>query len=162
MHRGYRISITLLVVGIVGFLFWYSAHVSVETVAQNEHAGTVLGDEEGIIAEIGADEEEMSTPTQPILELQSGTHEVIFTESGFSPKISTINVGDTIIFKNESKNNFSPASNPHPAHTDLRNFVAKKILKPGQTFTFTFLRPGTWRYHDELAPDQGGTVIVLK
>lgn len=165
MHRGYRISFTLIVIGIVGFLFWHSAQTIPSIPVTDGDLTAHLSGEENLGGEIGPreeGEENSATSSIPVLEGEDGVYEVSYTEAGFSPSVVVIHVGDKIIFRNESANNFSVASNPHPKHTDLKNFDSKKALKPGESYEFTFTRAGTWRYHNDLRLDRGGTVTVLK
>jgi plastocyanin len=72
--------------------------------------------------------------------------------SGFSPKSATITEGDTVTWVNKD----------NVTHQVLENkgaFVSP-ILKPGQSFSFTFRAAGTYNYKDELHPKLGGTITV--
>jgi plastocyanin len=89
-------------------------------------------------------------------------HEVTYDGENFSPKTLTIKVGDYVYFKNASDKSFRPASNPHPAHIDYAEFDAKTGIAAGQTFSFQFLRLGTWNYHDHLNPSAIAKVLVEK
>ena len=85
---------------------------------------------------------------------------VRYFDSGFLPFTVTINQGDTVMFVNNSSGDFWPASNPHPIHTGLSGFDAKKPIDIGGSYGFSFNRVGTFRYHNHLLPAQGGTIIV--
>lgn len=85
---------------------------------------------------------------------------VTYTDSGFSPPTVTVNVGDSVVFKNESSRLFQPASDPHPVHTNLSGFDAKTGVAPGQSYTFSFNKTGTWGFHNHLDSDKIGKVIV--
>ena len=100
---------------------------------------------------------ENPTPTQPVT---PKTVIVEYGATGFSPENVEINLGDTVSFVNKSTSNFWPASNPHPAHNDYPEFDAKKNITPGETYSFTFAKIGTWGYHNHKNPSQKGTVIV--
>ncbi len=85
---------------------------------------------------------------------------VTYTSDGFSPADLIVRAGDTVEFVNESNTNFWVASDPHPTHTDLPNFDSERGLQPGESYTFTFDETGEWGFHNHLAPQQFGTIIV--
>jgi plastocyanin len=72
--------------------------------------------------------------------------------SAFSPKTVTITAGDTIRWVNRDNDN-------HQIYADHGEFVSA-ILKPNQSFSFTFRAAGTYTYKDELHPRIRGTVVV--
>jgi plastocyanin len=72
--------------------------------------------------------------------------------SSFSPKSVTITAGDTIKWVNKDNDN-------HQVYADHGQFVSA-ILKPNQSFSFTFRAAGTYTYKDELHPKIRGTIVV--
>ena len=88
------------------------------------------------------------------------TQTVTYATSGFNPQSLTIKAGDTVIFKNNSAADFWPASGPHPAHTNYPEFDAKKDISTGESYSFTFTRTGSWKYHNHLNPNLTGTITV--
>src|SRR5438105_2477102 len=72
--------------------------------------------------------------------------------STFSPKTVTITEGDAIKWVNRDNAN-------HQVYADKGQFVSP-ILKPGQTFSFTFRAAGTYTYKDELHPTLRGKLVV--
>ena len=88
------------------------------------------------------------------------TKTVTYTTSGFSPGSLTIKTGDTVVFKNNSAADFWPASGPHPTHTNYPEFDAKKAISAGVSYSFTFTRTGSWKYHNHLNPTLTGTITV--
>jgi len=72
--------------------------------------------------------------------------------SAFSPKSVTITAGDTIKWVNKDNDN-------HQVYADHGEFVSA-ILKPNQSFSFTFRAAGTYTYKDELHPKLRGTIVV--
>ena len=72
--------------------------------------------------------------------------------SAFSPKSATITAGDTVKWVNSDNDN-------HQIYADHGEFVSA-ILRPRQSFSFTFSAAGTYTYKDELHPKIRGTVIV--
>jgi plastocyanin len=72
--------------------------------------------------------------------------------STFSPKTATITEGDTVTWVNRDNAN-------HQILADKGQF-ASAILKPKQSFSFTFRAAGTYTYTDELNRKLKGTIIV--
>jgi plastocyanin len=72
--------------------------------------------------------------------------------STFSPKTTTITQGDTVTWVNRDNTN-------HQILADRAQFVSA-ILRPKQTFSFTFNAAGTYSYKDELHPALKGTITV--
>lgn len=122
----------------------------------------------------------IETPTQtitkePITETQLETQNiVVYTDSGYSPNTLRVKVGTNITFKNQSSRAMWPASDLHPTHrlysgTSLTEhcpdtagtaFDACTGIQPGNSWSFTFNKKGTWKYHDHLNPSSIGTIIV--
>ena len=59
--------------------------------------------------------------------------EVAYDGTVFSPSTVSVKNGDIIIFKNNSKADFWPASNPHPMHSDYPEFDPKKPIAASKT-----------------------------
>ena len=70
----------------------------------------------------------------------------------FSPKTATVTEGDTVTWVNKDKVN-------HQILADKAQFVSA-ILRPNQSFSFTFRAAGTYTYSDELHPALKGTITV--
>lgn len=99
------------------------------------------------------------TPAVPLI-AESASKTITYTDSGFSPTTLTIKSGDTVVFKNNGSKDFWPASAIHPTHTIYPEFDAKKGIAPGATYSFTFTRIGSWKYHNHLNPSLTGTITV--
>lgn len=99
------------------------------------------------------------TPAVPSI-AESASKTITYTDSGFSPTTLTIKSGDTVVFKNNGSKDFWPASAIHPTHTIYPEFDAKKGIAPGATYSFTFTRIGSWKYHNHLNPSLTGTITV--
>lgn len=82
------------------------------------------------------------------------------TPDGYEPTDVTIHVGDTIMFKNESGTFHWPASNVHPTHTLYSDFDPREPVAPGDTWSFTFMRAGTWGFHDHIRANLIGRIVV--
>lgn len=85
---------------------------------------------------------------------------VAMEDGKFTPNKTTIKKGQTIIFVNRGKEGHWPASNIHPSHGIYPEFDSKEPILSGASWSFTFDRTGTWRFHDHLFPDMKGVVIV--
>jgi plastocyanin len=85
---------------------------------------------------------------------------VTFTESGFSPEKLKVTKGTTVTFINESSGMMWVASDSHPVHGDLSEFDQLRSSGKGSTYAFTFNEFGEWSYHNHLAPDNKGVIIV--
>lgn len=84
---------------------------------------------------------------------------ITFTDSGFSPAVTTVKVGDTIQVTNNSSQPLQFDSNPHPAHTDETELNIGEVA-PGESRTFTVTKAGHWGFHDHLDASLTGTLNV--
>jgi plastocyanin len=96
----------------------------------------------------------------PAAKAATAAEQVTITDKGFSPSKLTVEAGTIVTFINKSTKSRWPASNPHPQHTDYSEFDARMQVAPGSSWSFTFDKPGTWKYHDHLHPELSGTIIV--
>lgn len=87
------------------------------------------------------------------------TTEVKVTSSGFQPQTLTIKAGKRVIWTNNSGGNVAINSDIHPTHL-LFPLLNVGQFDSGASVTVTFAKPGKYTYHNELNPDQRGTVIV--
>lgn len=97
-------------------------------------------------------------------------------ESGYSPAITIIDPGTTVIFENVGEEKHWPATDDHPSHTrydgtsleehchdtETATFDSCVGIEPGKTWSFTFDNPGTFSYHDHLWPHLTGKIRVEK
>jgi plastocyanin len=86
--------------------------------------------------------------------------EIDFNGKSFSPATVSIKLGDIVIFRNKSQQDFWPASSAHPTHSEYPEFDAKAAIAPGKSFDFKFTKLGTWKFHDHLSPSSTGSIIV--
>lgn len=82
------------------------------------------------------------------------TKTVSITNSAFVPNSVKIDVGDSIIWTNSDSRNRQPISQDAS--------FASPILKPGETFTYTFKADGKFAVTDALVKNQRLTVTVAK
>lgn len=88
------------------------------------------------------------------------SHVIELRADGFHPSKLTITQGDTVVFSTNTGEPFWPASNVHPVHTAFPEFDPKEPVSPDATWSFTFNKPGTYRFHDHIASSFGGEIIV--
>ena len=98
---------------------------------------------------------------------------ITYTNQGFSPESVTVPSGATVTFVNQSSNKMWVASDPHPTHqgydgTTRSQHCAAGYTGPapfdqcsaGDSFSFTFIKIGTWGYHNHGAPSNKGSITV--
>ena len=85
---------------------------------------------------------------------------VLYQSSGFGATEIRLKAGDMLTFTNQSGSLMWVASEEHPEHDDYPEFDAKRGYPKDESYTFTFRKVGTWRYHNHLNPSHTGTVIV--
>jgi len=90
-----------------------------------------------------------------------GSVVVYVTDKGFEPESVEIGAGDTVVFENVDREEHWPASDDHPTHTRYPEFDPKKPLESDTKWSFTFDKPGEWKYHDHQNPYLKGEIVVL-
>jgi plastocyanin len=104
----------------------------------------------------------------------SNSHVIHMTAQGFEPADITIIQGDIVIFENTDTRKRWPATNIHPTHSvypdsDIAKcdtseegalFDACRSIDPGESYSFTFTKSGSWRFHDHIFPTQTGSITV--
>jgi len=81
------------------------------------------------------------------------------TKNGFKPTSITIPPGETLIIKNSDDAVHQIASDPHPTHDVLPDLYSSSIYK-GESYTYRFLKHGTYGLHLEDNPSVLATVTV--
>src|SRR3954452_22351815 len=77
------------------------------------------------------------------------TKTVQITKNGFTPSATTVKVGDTVAWKNADTAN-------HQVVADDGTF-ASPVLKPGESYSFTFQKSGKVNYRDSFATSHRGS-----
>ena len=75
---------------------------------------------------------------------------VTLTERGFVPAELVVREGDTVQFVTKNNEPFWPASNVHPTHTNFPDFDPRTPIDPSASWSFTFTKAGTYKYHDHI------------
>lgn len=87
---------------------------------------------------------------------------VIYDSNGFAPKSITVKVGTTVTWKNTGNKMMWVASAAHPTHQELPGFDQLEATGKGTSYSYTFTKQGTWKYHNHASPGETGTVVVEK
>ena len=83
---------------------------------------------------------------------RAATFTVSITKGGFSPSALTIAVGDTVTWRNDD-------TTSHQIASKSAGFTSP-LVKPGETFSFTYKAAGRFSYQDETVKKNKGTVTV--
>jgi plastocyanin len=81
------------------------------------------------------------------------TKAVDVTQAGFTPKNVTVNYGDSVTWTNRDNSN-------HQVLADQVAFPTSPVLAPGQAYTLTFAKSGSFGYRDAFNTNRRGTVTV--
>lgn len=114
------------------------------------------------------------TTPETVVENAAPSVTVTYTDQGYSPASVTIPAGTTVTFVNQSSKNMWVASAMHPTHAvysgtnldqhcpDTTNSAFDQCAgsAAGTSFSFTFNKEGTWKYHDHIDSKKYGTIIV--
>lgn len=162
-------SIAIVVVG-VGFAFYAS---SIQNEAPNTYAPVITRTEKPIMQETPQEERiVVKTPvvTAPVVETPRSETVNIIIPTGtsspgcetsnkcFSPASITINVGDTVEWKNSDTTphtitSGSPSDGPS-------GVFDSSLIRSGNSFEFTFNESGSYDYFDMIHPWMVGSVSV--
>lgn len=99
---------------------------------------------------------------KPTADIPAGATVITLSRDGFSPDEVSLQVGDTVAFRSVAGELFWPASNLHPSHLLYPEFDPEEPVQPNDVWSFTFTKPGEWKYHDHLAPYFTGVITVTE
>jgi plastocyanin len=83
---------------------------------------------------------------------RAATFNVSITKGGFVPEALTIAVGDTVTWRNDD-------TTSHQVASKGADFTSS-LIKPGETFSFTYKNAGRFSYQDETVKKNHGSVTV--
>ena len=92
--------------------------------------------------------------------VNSTQNTVLYVQDNFLPQVLQVKVGATIHFINQSDSDLQVVSDPHPAHSILPDFNAQRAYEKGEVYSYTFIRPGTFPYHNESNTAKTGLIVV--
>jgi plastocyanin len=188
MKAGSLIGVIIVIIAIVGGLWVLSSNrgseysenefVDMEDEAAGGQFIQVAPEEDDIPLPPGAGDDAKETgDNMDVAEKEVLAGEMVtisMTDTGFEPANVTIVTGTTVTFTNNAQASKWPASNVHPTHQSYPGsdnakcktdeaasiFDACQGLSTGESYSFNFVEPGSWAYHDHLQASQGGTVTV--
>jgi len=87
------------------------------------------------------------------------TKSISMMNIAYNPDSLTIHIGDKVTWRNNETGLYAPQ---HTATSDDGHTFDSGYLNPGQSFTFTFTKAGTYKFHCNVHPSQmNGTITVL-
>ncbi len=105
-----------------------------------------------------------STPEviQPSAEAPSNgeTVTIEYKDGVFTPSEVSIKVGGTVEFKNVGTRGVWPASDIHPTHLLCPGFDPRRVLRAGESWSYTFREAKTCPFHNHLSATEIGKVVV--
>lgn len=87
------------------------------------------------------------------------TYDVTIQNFAFAPLELKVKVGDSVKFTQKDSVAHTVDTDPHPDHTQLPGFDSGSLAQ-GQSYTYTFLKAGTFTYHCSPHPSMKGKIIV--
>jgi plastocyanin len=167
------VVIIIAILIIAGGAWWYTQNNTAAPSTQTTTVGNAGGSDYTPPADTVSTTTASSTSSTTTATAAPKTVTVTFNSStGFSPKTVNVNAGDTVIFKAASGQMWI-GSDAHPSHTEYDGTSRTTHCAPGYTgpapfdqcsagatFSFTFAKAGTFEYHNHLAAQNTGTVVV--
>lgn len=170
MNRNTLIGLLAIVVIIGGILYYLNNSAGEPDFLSQQGTSTpvTMGTEATSTPATGG-----STTTGTGLNASVQTVTVTYTDQGFSPTTITIKRGSKVRFVNATSESMWVASDQHPTHTAYSGTsrtehcpdtagTAFDQCAAGNSFTFTFNKVGSWKYHNHSESDEGGTIIVTQ
>lgn len=106
------------------------------------------------------------TPTgqeTPLGGTTNGTVQVAAKGFAFGPATTTIKVGTTVTWTNGDTVNHDVVTDPSAPAVNRLEGLKSPTLKPGESFSYTFNKVGTWNYYCSLHPIRmKGQIIVTE
>jgi plastocyanin len=92
----------------------------------------------------------------------SSEHVITLEKDGFSPAQLVVREGDTVTFTTKNSEAFWPASNVHPTHTSFPDFDPRQPVSPSDSWSFTFTKAGSYKFHDHINANFEGEITVVR
>jgi len=159
MSKTTTLVLLLILVAAGGIILFGRQKVQMPAATDNTNGGVSIT-QPGATAPATSGTESAGTQGSSTAGQQQQTPTVAYNDQGFTPAVLTVKAGTAVTFVNQSSGTMWVASNPHPTHTDLPGFDEHTAVPNGGTYTYTFVKAGTWGYHNHVNPSDGGTVVV--
>ena len=87
---------------------------------------------------------------------------VVYGDKGFAPATTTIKLGQTVRWFNQSSKTKLWVRGTDPSTvTGLAEFDQYGSITKGQGWDFTFNKVGTFSYHNQMTPKQAGGAVIV-
>lgn len=163
LNKNYLTTIIIVIALVIIGFFVFSKDKSDNETNSNQSTSNSVSDEN---SDAKTDSGNNSTAVNE--DAAKSENIIIYNGSNFLPNVIEVERNTTVTFKNQSSSSMWPASASHPTHKDYpatggcggSMFDACMGITESGSWTFTFDKAGTWKYHDHLRPSAEGTVIV--
>ena len=78
----------------------------------------------------------------------------------FDPARVIMSPGTTITWTNDEDNLHFVNTDPHPSHNVLSD-LNSSVIRQGESYSYTFVKPGAWGYHCSAHYNLGMTAQVI-
>lgn len=155
MNNKFLVGLVVLLVGVgAGWYFLQGGKSSSETMQKEEGVAKIT---------TPAVEPSVTLGTEaPATGSVMGKTSVSYGTGGFVPNTVTVKKGTTVVWTNQSQGGMWVASAVHPTHQLLPGFDQLKSVAAAGTYEYTFVKVGTWKYHNHVAASDTGTVVVTE
>jgi len=166
-----KIIITIIVIVIIAAIAYFAF---TGTVAAPAPAGNTATTTETVDTAVTVTPED----TTASVAAPAAAAVITYTDAGFSPKTTTVKVGTTVRFVNNSSRGMWVASDQHPTHThydgtSLQQHCSAGVdtnggfdectaVNSGSVYSFTFPKAGTFTFHNHVQASDTGTVTVTQ
>ena len=156
-------GIVIIAIIAIGAVMYRSVYRADEPTMQTQHGQTPVRQDEYVVPVSAPSVTPPTTqPGVPSKTTPATEPTIVYTVNGFAPAPLIISAGQAVTFKNNGTADMWVASAPHPTHTDYPGFDAMRPYGPGESYSFTFTRIGTWKYHNHLNPQHFGSIVVTE
>lgn len=158
-----KVVLAIIIVGAGLVVGWYAFGGSVSSLQQTIQTATV-SPTPTVSVETG-DNMNTSVDSGAAMGEKGGVAArtvVTYTATGFAPSVVTVKKGTVVTFMNEANSGMWVVTGVHPTHQLLPGFNQGKSVARGGNYEYTFTTVGTWKYHNELTPEQVGSVVVTE
>lgn len=150
--HGILIAIVIIAIIAIGFFVFNGKNGNTDKDSMMKNDEAMMKDADGTMKkDVEAMMEKGDTMAKNVVK---------YTDAGFTPAALEITAGETVTFVNESSNHMWVASAVHPTHELLPEFDQEEGTPKGSMYSFTFTKPGVWKFHDHLNPGMKGSVTV--
>jgi len=97
--------------------------------------------------------------SQDVARVIKNTQNISLKSTGFDPKVISVTAGSRVLWTNLSGNRGTVNSDFYPTNV-MWKFLNLGLLEDNESVSVIFESKGTYTYHNQLKPEQKGTIIV--